>query len=249
MRAENLHETCTINMFVRIEIISGRNFQIRSTLQMARAKKSKRVWVILFVILLGLVGGTIFFLVKADKEKALDEIFAMSSNSERIGFLNSQGWIVKPDPVMEEEVTLPTEFNDTYTDYLRLQEAQGFDLKKYAGEDVVIYVYDILNFPDYPEGIQANMIVSQNRLIGGEIRQDAANGFIVPLLTESFVDPYDASQEAEQGKTAEPGTAITEPAVTTVSAVQPTITVVTTVTIPAEEQVILEDASFNEVFP
>jgi hypothetical protein len=210
---------------------------------MARAKKSKRVWVILFVILLGLVGGTVFFLIKADKEKALDEVFAMSSNSERIGFLNSQGWIVKPDPVEEEEVTLPTEFNDTYTDYLRLQESQGFDLKKYAGEDVVIYVYDILNFPDYPEGIQANMIVANNRLIGGEIRQDAANGFIVPLLTESFVDPYDASEEAE------PGTAVTEPAVTTVSAVQPTITVVTTVTIPAEEQVILEDASFHEVFP
>jgi hypothetical protein len=207
-----------------------------------RTKKSKRVWVILFVILLCLVGGTVFFLVKAREEKALDEIFAMASNSERIGFLNSQGWIVKPDPVHEEEVTLPTEFNDTYAEYLKLQDAQGFDLKKYAGEGVTIYVYDILNYPNYPEGIQANMIIANDRLIGGEIRQDAENGFIVPLLTESFVSPYDASEEAEPGAPA-------ETTVTTVSAVQPTITVVSTVTVPVEEQVILEDAAFTEVFP
>jgi hypothetical protein len=199
---------------------------------MARAKKSKKVWVILFVILLCLVGGTIFFLKKASEEKTLDEIFSMSSNSERIGFLNSQGWIVKPDPAKEESVTLPTEFNEAFNEYLKLQEVQGFDLKKYAGEDVTIYVYDILNYPGYPEGIQANMIIANNRLIGGEIREDAANGFIVPLLTESFIDPYDAAEEAEPAQTA---------VSTTVSAVQPTITVVTTVTVPVTEQVVLED--------
>jgi hypothetical protein len=138
---------------------------------------------------------------------------------------------VKPDPVREEEVVLPTEFNDTYTEYLKLQEAQGFDLAKYAGENVTIYVYDILNYPDYPEGIQADMIIAGNRLIGGEIKQNAENGFIVPLLTTSYVNPYDAAEEAEVTD----GTAVT-----TVSAVQPTITV----TAAAEPQVIIEDVGF-----
>jgi hypothetical protein len=200
---------------------------------MAREKKSKKTWLILFAILLAVIGGTIFFFVKAGQEKALDEIFAMASNSERIGFLNGQGWIVKPDPVREEAVKLPTEFNDTYNEYLKLQESQGFDLKKYAGENVTIYVYDILNFPDYPEGIQANMIIANDRLIGGEIRQDAANGFIIPLLTQSYVNPYDAAEEAEPSDTI----------VTTVSAVQPTITIETT-TATALPQIVLEDAAY-----
>jgi hypothetical protein len=202
---------------------------------MAREKK-KKTWLILLVILLAVVGGTIFVFVKAGQEKALDEIFAMASNSERIGFLNGQGWIVKPDPVREEAVTLPTEFNDTYSEYLKLQDSQGFDLKKYAGENVTIYVYDILNFPDYPEGIQANMIIANDRLIGGEIRQDAENGFIIPLLTQSYINPYDAAEEAEPGVT-------TVPAETTVSAVQPTITIETT-TATALPQIILEDAAY-----
>jgi hypothetical protein len=200
---------------------------------MARAKKSKKVFIVLFVILL-CVGLAVFFVIKAREEKALDEIFSMASNSERISFLNSQGWIVKPDPVREEVVTLPTEFNDTFSEYLKLQESQGFDLKKYSGEDVTIYVYDILNYPDYPEGIQANMIVNNDRLIGGEIRQDAENGFIIPLITVSYINPYDSVEEAE----------VTDPAVTTVSAVQPTITIETT-TATALPQVILEDAMYS----
>jgi hypothetical protein len=203
---------------------------------MARAKKSKRIWIILFVILLCLIAATVFFLLKAREEKALDEIFSMSSNSERIGFLNSQGWIVKPDPLREEDVTLPTEFNDTYSEYLILQSSQGFDLSKYAGEDVTIYVYGILNYPDFPEGIEANMIVTGDRLIGGEIRQNAENGFIVPLLTQSYVNPYDAAEEAEVTDSE------TLPAATTISAVQPTITVITTTYVSPEEQIVLEDA-------
>jgi hypothetical protein len=200
---------------------------------MARAKKSKKVFIILFVILL-CIGLAVFFVVKAREEKALDEIFAMASNSERISFLNSQGWIVKPDPVREEVVTLPTEFNDTFSEYLKLQDSQGFDLKKYAGEDVTIYVYDILNYPDYPQGIQANMIVNNDRLIGGEIRQDAENGFIIPLITVSYINPYDAAEEAE----------VTDSAATTISAIQPTITIETT-TATALPQIILEDAMYT----
>ncbi|MDR0986124.1 MAG: DUF4830 domain-containing protein [Ruminococcus sp.] len=200
---------------------------------MARAKKSKKVLIILIIVLV-CIGLTVFFVLKARQEKALDEVFAMASNSERIGFLNSQGWIVKPDPLREEVVTLPTEFNDAFGEYLKLQESQGFDLVKYAGEDVTIYVYEILNYPDYPEGIQANMIVNNDRLIGGEIRQDAENGFIIPLITVSYIDPYDAVEEAE----------VTDPAVTTVSAVQPTITIETT-TATALPQVILEDAMYS----
>jgi hypothetical protein len=203
---------------------------------MARTKKSKRVWITLFIILLCIIGLTVFFILKAREEKALDQVFAMASNSERIGFLNSQGWIVKPDPVREEVVTLPTEFNDTFSEYLKLQESQGFDLVKYAGEDVTIYVYDILNYPDYPEGIKANMIVNNDRLIGGEIRQDAENGFIVPLITISYINPY----EVIDGAVTEPA----ETTVTTVSAVQPTITIETTAA-TALPQVILEDAMYT----
>jgi hypothetical protein len=151
---------------------------------------------------------------------------------------------------------MPTEFNDTFNDYLKLQDSQGFNLKKYAGENVTIYVYDILNYPDYPSGIQANMIIANDRLIGGEIRQNIDNGFIVPLLTVSYVKPYGQSSDTDTaasdgsvttvsgGNSGNGNAAAGTTVCTTVSAVQPTITIVTT-TATAAPQVVLEDAMYT----
>ncbi|MDR0946986.1 MAG: DUF4830 domain-containing protein [Ruminococcus sp.] len=176
------------------------------------SRKKTKVWLLLFIILLVLIAAAVFFIVRAKNENILDETLSMASNSERIAFLNKQGWIVKPDPSSELEVILPTEFNETYKDYLDLQKYQGFDLPRFAGQTVEIFSYDVLNYPDFPENITANMIIKDDKLIGGEICYNAEeNGWTEPLITLPIAE-------------------ITEnPAVTTVSAVQPTITVKTTV--------------------
>jgi hypothetical protein len=209
---------------------------------MARVKKYKKIWLILFIILIVLIAIAVVFVKKAATEKTLDEVFAMSSNSERVAFLNEQGWIVKPDPVSTEEVTIPTEWGSDFADYLALEKSQGFDLERYAGETAEVFTYDVLNYPDYPENVTANMIVKDGKLIGGEVMLNTADGFIQALVTRNYAEIEIATPDTGDITVSE-----TTAPTTTVSAVQPTITVTS---VPAQTEVYLEDvAARAEVFP
>jgi hypothetical protein len=206
---------------------------------MARGKKYKKIWLVLFVILIILIAVAIVFVRKAATEKTLDEVFAMSSNAERVAFLNEQGWIVKPDPVSTEEVAIPTEWGSDFAEYLALEKSQGFDLEKYAGETAEVFTYDVLNYPDYPENVTANMIVKDGKLIGGEVMLNTADGFIQALVTRN----YTAIETPDTGDI----TVSETTAQTTVSAVVPTITVTT---VAPQTEVYLEDvAAKAEIFP
>jgi hypothetical protein len=208
---------------------------------MARGKKSKKIWLLLFVILLCLIAAAVAFVRKAGAEKTLDEAYAMSTNAQRVAFLNEQGWIVKPDPISTEEVTIPSEWGSDFADYLALEHSQGFDLERYAGETAEVFTYSVLNYPDFPENITANMIIKDGKLIGGEVMQNTDGGFIQALVTRNYIDVQPA----------DPLPSETAPPSTTVSAVVPTITVTAADTsLPPQTEVYLEDvAARAEIFP
>ena len=140
---------------------------------------------LVFTVLILFVGLAGFFLTAAKKEADDDIYFSMSSNAERVDFLNKQGWIVKPDPISTEEITIPAEFNEIYERYDEFQDEQGFDLDDYKGRKATIYTYAVLNYPDHAENVVANMIIANNRLIAGEVTLNEENGFTVPLVSKS----------------------------------------------------------------
>ena len=100
------------------------------------------------------------------------------SNEDRIAYLESYGWVVRPEPIHSEELLIPEEFDDTYRNYLELQTGQGFDLSKYRGKTVVRYSYQILNYPTGEEDAQAGLLVYKNRIIGGEVLSPRLDGFL-----------------------------------------------------------------------
>lgn len=140
---------------------------------------------VLFLILAVIAAVAVFFFSKAKAESEADEMFTMSTNAERVEFLNEQGWIVKPDPVSKEEVVVPSVFEGVYADYAQLQKDQGFDLQKYMGETVLVVTYQVLNYPQYPDNVTATMMLCNNRLIGGDVSLQEENGFIDPLISPS----------------------------------------------------------------
>lgn len=152
---------------------------------MGRTSVGKGKKLILFMLLAALVIAAIYLLSAAKAAADDDVYFAMSSNAERVEFLNKQGWIVSPDPLSKEEITIPSEFNELYEKYDEFQDEQGFDLDDYKGKKAIIYSYKVLNYPNYPENVTANLIVVNNRLVGGEITLNEENGFTVPLISES----------------------------------------------------------------
>lgn len=107
------------------------------------------------------------------------------TNDDRVAYLEHFGWTVEPQPVAVEELQIPEEFDETYTQYLALQTGQGFDLTKYCGKRVKRYAYTITNYPTGESGVQAGLLVYKNTVIGGEILSTQLNGFIHALIMPS----------------------------------------------------------------
>lgn len=152
---------------------------------MSKGSSKKGIKIFLFIILAAIAVAALFFFSKAKEETEADKMFTMAANAERIEFLNSQGWIVKPEPVSKEEVTVPSVTDAAYAEYAALQKQQGFDLEKYQGKPVTIITYQVLNYPDHPENVTATLMMSDDRLIGGDISLAGEDGFTEPLLSPS----------------------------------------------------------------
>jgi len=102
----------------------------------------------------------------------------VKSNEDRLEYLASYGWQVKETPLATQELIIPGEFDESYTEYLSLQNEQGFDLEKYAGKRVKRYTYEITNYPTGESGAQLNLLIYRNTVVGGEVLSAELDGFL-----------------------------------------------------------------------
>ena len=109
---------------------------------------------------------------------ALPSPKGVRSNQDRIDYLSAYGWQVSEEPLATQELLIPEEMDDSYTEYLALQNSQGFDLQKYAGKRVKRYTYEVLNYPTGETGVQANLLICKNTVIGGEVLSPQLDGFL-----------------------------------------------------------------------
>lgn len=100
------------------------------------------------------------------------------SNEDRREYLQSFGWEVSEDPIATQELQIPKEMDGSYEEYLTLQTQQGFDLTKYAGKRVKRYTYEVYNYPSGETGVQANLLLYRNTVVGGEVLSPQLNGFL-----------------------------------------------------------------------
>ncbi|MBP3705014.1 MAG: DUF4830 domain-containing protein [Clostridia bacterium] len=132
----------------------------------------KRIAAVLVLVALA-VGA--FLLIPTEPETP---VYPAMTNEERLAFLSSFGWTLEEEPADVREVVIPAEFSDVYTAYNAMQIAQGFDLQPYAGEKCTQYRYIITNYPDCTETVIATLLVCEDRIIGGDIAVETADGFM-----------------------------------------------------------------------
>lgn len=130
--------------------------------------------------------------------------------AERVQFLNQYGWEVKEEPISVTEVLIPEEFDTTYEDYNTIQKTHGMDLSKYKGKSVKQWAYEITNYPNSKATVQANLLVHNGKVIGGDIHSTEENGFMhgfaLDSATSTTVDVlYDVSQDGTIVVQADPG--------------------------------------------
>ncbi len=101
-----------------------------------------------------------------------------SSNDGRVKFLADFGWDVTTSPTESSQVRIPGETSEAFERYNTLQKSQGYDLSKFAGKNVMRYVYKINNYPGATEPVYATVLVYKSQIIGGDITDTAAKGHI-----------------------------------------------------------------------
>lgn len=116
---------------------------------------------------------------------------AAADNQQRIEFLHQFGWQVQEEPVEIGEVSIPAEFNETYEAYNEIQKAQGLDLSEYCAQSCKRWSYEVLNYPGQTQGVRANLLVLDGKVIGGDISSVELDGFM-----HGFVNP--SSSELNQ---------------------------------------------------
>ena len=100
----------------------------------------------------------------------------VSSNDDRVEFLSSFGWEVVTSPVESGQVRLPAADAEVFLRYNSLQKSMGYDLSPFAGKTVMRYVYTVKNYPGATEPVYATVLISNNRVIGGDVTDTSADG-------------------------------------------------------------------------
>lgn len=107
-----------------------------------------------------------------------------SDNKGRIAFLKQFGWEVEGEPVEIDQVVIPQKFNKVYENYNEIQRGQGLDLEKYKGKSCKRIGYQVTNYPGAEENVRANLLIYEDKVIGGDICSTQLDGFM-----HGFVKP------------------------------------------------------------
>ena len=100
----------------------------------------------------------------------------VGSNDDRVEFLESFGWEVVTSPVESGQVRIPAAEGEVFLRYNSLQKSMGYDLSPFAGKTVMRYVYTVKNFPGATAPVYATVLISNNRVIGGDVTDTSADG-------------------------------------------------------------------------
>ena len=135
----------------------------------------KKILIVLGIVA-GLIAGALWLL--GGDEDVSTAAPGVATNEGRVEFLKSFGWEVAPSPVESSQVKIPREASEVFDRYNNLQKSQGYDLSQFAGKNVMRFVYKITNYPGATEPVYATVLISKNRVIGGDITDTAAKGVI-----------------------------------------------------------------------
>ena len=144
--------------------------------------KANRKRILAFLLLAVIVVGACVFLQSRGEEES--QPIPGGTNEERVAYLQSFGWQVQEEPAETREVMIPAQFNDVYTAYNVMQQAQGFDLKPYAGEVCTQYLYKVENYPNESE-VYATLLVYGEEIIGGDVASAKVDGFMHGFAPDS----------------------------------------------------------------
>ena len=144
--------------------------------------KSKKSKILASIIILLFIFFSCLYFLNNNNSFATSSIGKYSlraqTNYDRIDFLSQFGWQVSCEPIEVYEVVIPEQFNQVYENYNKIQKEQGLDLSKYCGKSCIRYTYEILNYKETDQKTRANILIFEDKVIGGDVCSVELNGFM-----------------------------------------------------------------------
>lgn len=138
-------------------------------------RRSVFLWTLGIVLVLTLVG---MLLRTWLTRPILETPWKLNNAADCAELLLQKGIAVSEPPLIMQHITLPVQVNDTYEQYLRLQDRQQLPLREYAGGQADYYV-----FLDASDGqTRIALILCEGRLIAA----DQTSGGISPSCEALF---------------------------------------------------------------
>lgn len=128
--------------------------------------------IFLIFIVLVLVIGSIFL---SDNSG-----FNFKSDADKKEFFDYLSLNISKNEPVRQNVIIPQEFDELYSEYNELQKRAGYDLKDYAGKEVVKYTYEI-SMSGGEDTFVLNVLTYKDRVVGGDISSTSMNGVTLPL--------------------------------------------------------------------
>lgn len=106
-----------------------------------------------------------------------DETITLVDTTAMAEYLQGLGWQVESDPIETLDLQLPQQLTESWGDYAAMQDEQGFPFTDYAGQPIRRYTFRVTNYPGVESGVQANLYLCEDVLIGGDIVATGKGGF------------------------------------------------------------------------
>ncbi len=112
--------------------------------------------------------------------------YSAGTEAERISFISQLGLTVNEEPDSVTQFIIPQQFDTVYEEYNKIQINAGLDLTPYKGCTVKRWTYTVSDFPQYENSnaVKINLIIYNNRIIGGDICSLEIDGFMLPLTNQ-----------------------------------------------------------------
>ena len=143
---------------------------------------SKKKLVVGSVLIIGVLAAVLSLPALLEKDETPAPLPG-ETNAQRVEYLRTCGWEVVEEPVETFQFLLPEKLEEPYASYNELQLSQGFDLRPYCGRQLARYTYTLTNYPDRPEGVQANLYVCDGQIVGGDVFCPGDGGFQEALIS------------------------------------------------------------------
>ncbi len=129
---------------------------------------------------------TLVFLMLPDPSDttAAGQEKSAKNQQEMVLYLDSVGYTVTPEALAIEQVSIPETFDQKYEEYNEMQKPAGFDLKKYAGKTLQKYTFKVLNYQDAKIEVVANLLIYDDKIVGGDVSSTDIGGFCKGLITD-----------------------------------------------------------------